>query len=151
MKKYIILIVIAATIIPSAFAQKKEKEEDDNKGKKIAVPVVVKQSFARQYAGAVARWEKEDGKYEAEFKDKGLEMSVLYEANGAVAETEIEISVKELPAAAIAYVKTNYKDAKIKEASKITKANGTIYYEAEVKGEGLVFDTNGNLIKKEKD
>jgi hypothetical protein len=151
MKKHLILLVIAGNVIGSAFAQKKEKEADDNKGKKITVPAMVKQAFARQHAGTVAKWEKEDGKYEAAFKDRGHEMSVLYEANGAVAETEIQVNVKELPAAAINYVRTNYKDAKIKEASKITKADGTVNYEAEVKGEDLVFDSKGNFIRKEKD
>ena len=31
------------------------------------VPAIVKESFAKQFPGATAKWEKEDGKFEAGF------------------------------------------------------------------------------------
>ena len=49
------------------------------------------------------------------------------------------------------YVKKTYKEDEVKEASKITDANGTVTYEAEVKGKDLIFDSNGNFIKAIKD
>ena len=45
------------------------------------------------------------------------------------------------------YIQKNHSGAKIKEASKITLADGTLHYEAEVNGRDLIFDANGNFIK----
>jgi hypothetical protein len=78
-------------------------------------------------------------------------MSALFEANGAMTESEMEIKVKELPAAILEYVKTNRKGAAIKEAAKVTKANGEVNYEAEVNGKDMIFDAAGNFLKEEKD
>lgn len=43
------------------------------------------------------KWEKEDGKYEAEFRQNKVETSVLFEASGTYVQTETEIAVSELP------------------------------------------------------
>lgn len=150
MKKTIILIAITAGFTTVGFAQKKEKDDDDNKGKRVTVPAAVKNAFAKQYPGSVAKWEKENGKYEVELKNNGQKMSVLYELNGSVAETEVEIKINELPAAVRSYVKTKYM-ASITEASKITKADGTVNYEAEVKKTDVLFDANGNFLKESKE
>mgnify|MGYP003597572893 CR=1 FL=1 len=147
MKKYLMLMVAAASITTATFAQKKEKEE---KNEHANVPAVVKQAFEKQYPGTKAKWDKEDGKYEAGFKHNGHEMSVLYNANGTVDETEMEIPVTQLPAAATNYV-IQHKMGKISEAAKITKANGEVNYEAEVKGKDVIFDAAGKFLKEVKD
>ena len=36
---------------------------------------------------------------------------------------------------------------KISETAKITKADGTVVFEVEVKGKDLLFDAKGNIIK----
>ena len=115
------------------------------------MPAAVKASFDKLYPGIKTNWEKEAGKYEAGFKKNGVTMSVLFEATGTVAETEIDIKVTSLPAAVLAYVKEHYKGKSIKEASKITKADGTINYEAQVGGKYVIFDVNGNFIKEAKE
>jgi len=66
-------------------------------------------------------------------------------------ETETDIKISELPAAVSDYVKTNYKGATIKEAAIINNPSAKKLYEAEVKGEDLLFDENGKFLKKEKD
>lgn len=154
MKKYFMLLAVAAGLTTATFAQGKEKDEKDEKNEKhekVNVPASVKQAFAKQYPGTTAKWDKEGDKYEAGFKNKGHEMSSLFEANGTMTESEMEIKVSELPASVMQYVKTHHKGATVKEAAKITKANGEVNYEAEVKGKDLIFDASGNFLKEVKD
>ncbi|MEO7800901.1 MAG: PepSY-like domain-containing protein [Ginsengibacter sp.] len=174
MKKYLMLFAIAGVINTATFAQSKEKketvvktekkelkekEEMDEKSEKsehkmlahIVVPATVKSAFAKEYPGTSAKWEKENGKYESNFKHDGHEMSALFNTDGSLEETEMEIKISQLPAGVTSYVRDNRKGSSIKEASKITKANGDINYEAEVKGTDLIFDSNGKFIKQQED
>lgn len=153
MKRYFLLLAIAAGLTTTSFAQHadhKEKEEKESK-KKTEVPAAVKESFAKQFPGTTAKWDKEDGKYEAGFKHMGHEMSALFEGNGTMTESEMEIKVSELPVSVVNYAKEHHKGATIKEAAKITKANGEINFEAEVKGMDLIFDANGKFLREVKD
>ena len=111
------------------------------------VPAAVKTAFAKQYAVVAVKWEKEGGKYEAEFKQNGNTMSALFEANGTMTESEMDIKVADLPASVLAYVKEHYKGKNIKEGAKITKADGTVNYEAEVDGKDVIFDATGKFIE----
>ena len=115
------------------------------------MPAAVKTSFTKQYPGTIAEWEKEDGKYEAGFKQGGNNMSALFEANGTMTESEMDIKVSDLPASVLTYVKEHYKGKTIKEGAKITKADGTVNYEAEVDGKDVIFDAEGKFIKDEKE
>ena len=115
------------------------------------VPAAVKAAFAKQYPGVTVKWEKEDGKFEAGFKHNGSTMSALFEANGMMTESEMDIKVADLPASVLVYVKDHYKGKSIKEGAKITKADGTVNYEAEVDGKDVIFDANGKFLKEAKD
>jgi len=142
MKK--LALVLAATMIASlSFAQTlKEK----------AVPAAVKTAFQQKYPNAKeTKWEKENSNFEAEFEINETDFSVLIDASGNILETEIEIDNNALPSNVRDYVSKNYSGQKIKEAAKITDAKGIVTYEAEIKGEDLLFDSNGNFIKEEKD
>lgn len=143
--KNLLGLFFALSITIAACGQKL-KEKD--------VPAAVKEAFQKQFGGAKeVEWEKEEGKFEVEFEQNHKEMSALFTAAGLLEETEVEIKKEELPASVLSYVSQNYKGAKIKEAAKITKANGEINYEAEVKGKDLMFDENGNFLmaKEEKE
>ena len=142
MKKIMMIAAMAASIGLTACAQKLDASK---------VPAAVKASLAKQYPGATAKWEKENDKYEANFKQDGNTMSALFEANGTMAESEMDIKVADLPATVLAYVKEHYKGKTIKEGAKITKADGTVNYEAEVAGVDVIFDANGKFIKEAKD
>lgn len=131
-----------ATVGFSACAQKIDASK---------VPVAVKTAFEKQYPGTTVKWEKENGKFEAGFKKDGNTMSILYEANGTMIESEMDIKVSDLPAVVLAYVKEHYKGKSIKEGAKITKADGTVNYEAEVDGKDIMFDANGKFLKEVKD
>ena len=141
MKKTVV-ILIALLIGTTAYSQKvKEKN----------VPNVVKMAFSKAYPNADdIEWEKEGTNYEVEFETDEVEYSVLYDANGVLIETEIEIKNSQLPEKVKEYLKVNYANKKIREASKITDAKGIVTYEAEIKGIDLIFDANGNFVKEVK-
>ncbi len=115
------------------------------------VPAMVKQSFTKLYPGITAQWEKESGKFEAGFKKDNHTQSALFDINGTLTETEMDIPVADLPGAVVMYVYEHYKGIKIKGASKISKAGGNINYEAAIKGKDLIFDEQGKFIKEVKD
>lgn len=142
MKKVSFILTLFAGLFITAQAQKLPASK---------VPTPVKAGFAKQFPGLSPTWEKENGKYEANFKDKGKSMSALFDPKGAMTESEIAIKVEELPAPVLAYIQQHYKSAAIKEAARITKADGSINYEAEVNKMDVLFDVNGKFIKESKD
>ena len=114
------------------------------------VPHIVKQAFEKKYPCTAVTWEKEDQNFEAGFKKDGKTMSAVIEPNGNIGEIETDIAIKELPAAVLSYVKEHYAGKSIKEGAMITKADGTVTYEAEVAHNDLIFDSNGKFIKEVK-
>lgn len=142
MKKLVMMPALAAMLVLSACAQKLDASK---------VPAAVKASFEKQFPGVAATWEKEDGKYEVNFKQNGNQISALFEANGTMTESEAEMKPAELPATILAYVAEHYKGKKIKAAAKITRTDGTVNYEANVNGKDAIFDANGNFLKEVKD
>ena len=141
MKKLVMLSCLTSFIL-SACAQKLDVAK---------VPAAVKNSFEKKYPGTAAKWEKEDGNYEVNFKQNGNNMSELISSDGTIMETEMDIKITELPSAILNYVKEHYKGKTIKEGAKITKADGTVNYEAEVAGKDVIFDADGKFIKELKD
>lgn len=137
------ITMLAMFFATFAFSQK-IKEKD--------VPESVKAAFQKHFPGATEiKWEKESPNYEVEFDRNKTEYSALFDARGDLLETEAEIEISALPKAVADYVNTHYPGKKIKEASKITDAKGTVTYEAEVNKKDLIFDSNGKFIKEEKD
>jgi hypothetical protein len=140
MKKIIVMTTLCLGL-SSVYAQK-IKEAD--------VPAAVKEGFKNSFPNSKAKeWEKEDDNFEAEFDVKKVETSALFDANGSLLQTEVEIAVKELPKAIIDYLSKNETGKKIKEAAKITDNKGVISYEAEVTEADYIFESAGNYIKKE--
>ena len=159
MKKTISIIAILFAVSTVSFAQKEkeekgEKEEKSEKTenkKNIKAPVLVTTAFTKDFPGATGKWEKEGNNYEVNFKQNGNTMSALYDVKGNKTESEMDLKISALPASITSYIAKNYKGAKIKEAAMITKANGEINYEAEVKGMDLLFTKEGKFIKTVKD
>lgn len=142
MKK--LMVLSAVMLITSCGFAQKMKESD--------VPVAVKTAFEKVYPNAEeAEWEKESSNYEVNFEIQDKECSVLLDSLGNLVETEVGISTGELPAIIISYIRQHYGSSKIKEAAVITDANGIIFYEAEVKGKELHFDSHGTFIKEIKE
>lgn len=118
------------------------------------VPQAVKAKFTSMFPDVKkVEWGKESNLYEAEFEKNNVETAVMFDANGNYVETHVEIKVSELPASVATYVSQDYNGYKLKEGTKVTAANGTVTYEAEIKkgkkSIDLVFDSTGNFLKKE--
>jgi hypothetical protein len=147
MKKVFGAIMILLTLNTVTFAQ--EKDEMKNK---ITVPSSVKTALSKKYPNASkVTWEKENGNYEANWGGKsGEDNSVQFTPAGDFIEIVNAISVSQLPAPVITYVKEHYKGAKITEAGKVTDAKGKLSYEAEVNRKDIIFDEKGNFVKAEK-
>lgn len=140
MKKYFaLLFVIGFTYDQGAAGQSAPK-----------VPGAVKSAFAQRHPGIMAKWEKENGEFEASFKEKGKMMSELYTANAVMTESETDIKISELPPAITRYLHDHYKGM-VKEAAIITKASGEVNYEAAINKMDILFDANGKFLKEVKD
>jgi hypothetical protein len=115
------------------------------------VPAVVKSALTKKYPEAnKIGWEKEKGNFEANWGGKsGEDNSVQFTPAGVFVEIVKAIPVTDLPKNVAPYVKAHYKGAKITEAGRVTDAAGKTMYEAEVKGGDLIFDENGNFLKKD--
>ncbi|MBL7760231.1 MAG: PepSY-like domain-containing protein [Sediminibacterium sp.] len=139
MKK--ILLALALIVTMAVIAQKN-----------VVAPDAAKVAFAKTYPGAVKiKWEQEAGNYEVSFTLNGQKGSAIYDPKGGLVESEQEIKVTDLPAVVSAYMKNHYKGVTVKGAAKITKADGTVNYEAEIKGKDVLFDANGKFLKEVKD
>lgn len=123
MKTVIVMTSLFLGIAATGFAQDKPVK---------APPASVKEAFQKQYPGVKAKWELEDGNYEASFTSKNVKTSALYDEKGKLQETETAISQEEFPRAAKEFI-AQKKLGPIKETAKIVKPDGTIQYEAEIK------------------
>lgn len=138
-----LLVVLAVALgIGQAGAQKIKASE---------VPQSVKQGLLQHFAAKDADWDKEGENYEASFEQKGREISIIFDRNGRVLETEREIDKNELPSPVLESLKRDYKDYKIEEVARI-ESNGVFTYETELESAEqtleLVFDGQGKLLKK---
>jgi len=141
--KKLALMMVAAMITSLTFAQKIQEKD---------VPLAVKRAFEKHYPNIKeVKWDKEEEKVEASFDLNKIDNSVLFDEKGYILETEVEIELNQLPKGILEYVATNYKEQKVKEVAKITDAKGIIFYEVEIKGLDLLFDSNGKFIKETKD
>ena len=144
MKKTILALALIVSV--SVFAQ---TETYSKSGK---IPAIVKAAFEKAYPQVKdAKWEKENGNFEAGYTENKSKKSVLLDAKGKVLETEYEIPLTNLSKAITDYVAKNYPNKKVKGAAKITDFNNKVTYEAEVKGMDILFDDKGNFIKVSKD
>ncbi|SDX38682.1 PepSY-like domain-containing protein [Hymenobacter psychrophilus] len=139
------LLAAALLLAGSASAQKLKTAQ---------VPAAVVAGFTQKFLQAKdVKWEKENDHYEAGFKQGKAEMSALLLANGALVETETEISVAQLPAEIRATLARQYKGVTIKEAAKIVAAGtGAVTYEAEIaqggKTRDVLFNADGQEVKQ---
>ncbi len=112
------------------------------------VPKKVLHSFKKQHPTIEAEWEVEDSVYEAAFKTDSENISLLYNKNGDLLQSEKIIMTSELPEKLKNYLSENYKDQKISKAKKVTKNSGEINYETALNGQALVFNEEGKFIKR---
>ena len=88
MKKMLIACAITSIFCLKGVAQKINDAD---------VPPAVKTSFEKLFPGKTAKWEKEDGNYEAGLKKDDKRMSATFQPDGVFMESEIAIKESELP------------------------------------------------------
>ena len=152
--QYIMSVVLIAS--PMIFGQANASEKEL---KKDQVPKAVIAAFEKAFPNdKELEFEEElfEGKtaYEVEYKKDGKEYEFLYSPEGELLQKEEEIDVKTLPDPVIQAILKAHPKAKIKEAEKLIKPDGTVTgYEVEIKVAGkeleLELDVNGKIMKTE--
>lgn len=143
MKKYALLLVMLPLATSAVHAQYLSEN---------LVPAAVVATFKHVYPSSKeVRWEKEAANFEAGFKLKGQERSVVISPAGTLLETEILLAAAQLPAPVRATLMRDYQHYQVIEAAKIIRAaSGNIVYEAEVSRAGkkqeLLFHANGTKV-----
>lgn len=137
MQKMMLMLAVFLGVSFSASAQKKSP------------PAAVLAAFNQKFSNVEElKWKLEkNGEWEAEFEQEEVDMSANFSADGKWVETETEIKASKLPASVLAAVKGK----RVREAARIDRADGTTVYEAEIRRNDFVYDSNGNLISQGKD
>ena len=146
MKKVMLMALVLLLGLPT-FAQGKKTEK---------IPQNVKEAFTKAYPNVKeVKWDVEGEEYEASFKLKGTDVSVVIDNDGEIEETETEIAVSELPSNIIPYITKNFKGYKVTAAAKIVKEDNDVTYEAEITKykthKDLIFNQDGIIVKKHKE
>lgn len=112
------------------------------------VPVIIKDAFAKMYPDIKkALWNMEGKLYRARFAESNYKGTVLFANDGKWTERETAIPAKYLPVSIKTYMGTNYKNRKITEASKITRASGEMLHKVAIGSKQMLFTKDGDFIK----
>jgi len=156
MKTQLVITLVSAALLTTLSQANAGEEVGKNQ-----VPKAVLEAFAKAYPNAEdLKFEKEsfEGKkaYEVEYKDNGKEYEVMYSTDGVLVQKEEAIDVNLLPETVTHAIKKEHPKAKIEEAEKLMKPDGTLTgYEVEIKAGKkkleLEVDATGKILKTEKD
>lgn len=144
MNKKIIILAAAWLATAGLFAQNNKKPQ---------VPEAVQSAFAKQFPKAEeVKWElEEQGVWEAEFEVEEADMSANFKDTGEWLETETELSKDALPAAVRTAFQKHYPDKRMREAARIERPGGQVFYEVEIRVNGkeqdVLFTPEGNPAK----
>jgi len=112
-------------------------------------PANVKHAFTKLYPAAHAvTWKRNDGDYKAVWGGaSGKDTSVFFSDSAIFMGEENTIPVGQLPASIADYARQHYNGAEINRAGCKMDAKGHRMCTAEINGDNLVFDDNGNFLK----
>jgi hypothetical protein len=119
-----------------------------------AVPANVTDAFSRKFPAATkVEWGRESEKeWEAEFRMDGKEYSANFDNSGIWAETEYELTTKEIPAPVKAALDKESAGFKIKECAVSETVEAKLYEFVLSKGKEkleVVIDPSGKVVTKE--
>jgi hypothetical protein len=115
------------------------------------VPVAALTKFTSLYPEVKdVYWAKQGKVYIAEFTEKEVSTSVVFDRDGKLEQVINFIEKKDLPKEAQDYLAKYSKDKALGEISKVKDSKGTITYIVEVKSQALVFDENGKFLRVQK-
>ncbi len=129
----------------AGFALQAQAQDVNNKN----VPAAVITAFNSNHSGVTdVEWKKDGANYEVSYDlPNKKDIYITYDASGKLIRTKEEISDKDLPSAIMAYIQKNYDEDEARNAFKVTDADGTLTYKVKMKGDHLIFDSNGAHIK----
>jgi hypothetical protein len=138
MRQLIILILVFFTTILSYGQKVKAKN----------VPPQAKITFSTLYPDVKdVYWGKQHKMYIAEFTDKDLSNSVIFDKDGKLFQIINYIQIKDLPKETAEYIKKNFSKNKIGEVFRTKDAKGVITYNVEIKSRAMVFDEKGKYLR----
>ncbi|GAB4251002.1 MAG: hypothetical protein Kow0079_04650 [Vicingaceae bacterium] len=151
-------LLVIAGVIGIFTSCSKEKQSVDNQNASInnnGIPENVLKTFNQNYPEAKnVEWEMEGNNYEAVYTENNLEKSIVYNKEGVIILTETQINITDLSENIKNYINENYPASEIEKAEK-EDSNEGVFYEVEIINDNdeveLVFDSNGNFLKVEKD
>jgi hypothetical protein len=137
--KTIWMILAAVLITGSCFAQTSK------------VPAAAQTDFSKRFPNmTAAKWEVGSNGCEAEWKENGKEIAVVYNAKGEYLMTEREIAPSALPAAVTKGIRKAWPTAVVKEAETQTHADNRMTYEVELEHDGVsreaTLDAKGTVL-----
>ena len=105
------------------------------------VPRAVTDAFTKAYPSvAKISWEMERGNYEGKFKHNNKDLTVIYKTNGYLVETEELIRESEIPKMVTTEAHKMHPKASFSEYAKITRPDGSVVYEVEIRENGKAVD-----------
>jgi predicted membrane metal-binding protein len=108
------------------------------------VPNIVKSTFLISYPDLTnVQWEKEKEFYKVHYIVKNTAQTMVLDPNGNVLKTATAITLKQLPATALTYIKKNYRYKKIKSVARISDAQGVVTFEVRIATKTLSFTKKG--------
>jgi hypothetical protein len=133
------MILVAVLITGSCFAQTSK------------VPAAAQTDFSKRFPNmTAAKWEVGSNGCEAEWKENGKEIAVVYNAKGEYLMTEREIAPSALPAAVTKGIRKAWPTAVVQEAETQTHADNRITYEVELAHDGVgrevTLDAKGTVL-----
>lgn len=139
--KKILLLVILLVAVNTFFWVRHSRS--------VNPPANVKHAFAKLYPTALGvTWNTSDGNYRARWGGTvGKDTSAYFSDSATFIGEENTIPVGELPASIADYAKQHYNGAEINRAGCKMDAKGHRMCTAEINGDNLVFDDNGNFLK----
>lgn len=122
----------------------------------IVPPEKILTTFHKEYPNKAAVWSSEyagedndEIRYEAKFNMNNTKALAIYDISGTLKAFVLEISIDKLPRPALNYLKKNYPDKAIHEASVVVDDKNQTTYEVGVEKDSLfydvVFDKNGKF------
>lgn len=125
---------------------------------KIVPPLIVKIAFEKEFPKETPTWTKDFGgedldqiRYEAKFKNGTSEGLAVYDNLGNLKAYEVLIQKEDIPANAVSYLNSNYKNFTIRESSKVKNDKNETTYEVGILRDGKfydhIFDRDGNFLE----
>jgi len=113
----------------------------------LAVPLPVQKAFSKANPSAPAiEWKQNGSLYIASYTKDQLMKSFTYNAQGKLLETEVQVTVGQMPTAALRYINEKHPDGLIKKVSRISETGRKTVYLVSMNDLDILFDAEGKFL-----